>query len=60
MVLLTNKTRLIIKGFRQQEGVFNIYSPVLIITFIQILIFIATINKFEIYQIDVKITFLKW
>ena len=53
MVLLTNKTRLIIKGFRQQEGVFNIYSPVLIITFIQILISIATINKFEIYQTDI-------
>ena len=37
---------------------FNTYSLMLRITSIQILIVITTINKLEIHQMDIKITFL--
>ena len=54
------KTRLVVKGYKQKEGLdyFDIYSPVTRITFIQMLIAIATRNNFEIHQMDVKTTFL--
>jgi hypothetical protein len=38
---------------------FDIYSPVSKINCIQMLISITTINKLEIYQMDVKTTLLK-
>jgi len=55
------KARLVVKCFKQQEGVnyFDRYSHVSIITSIQTLIVITTINKLEIHQMDAKITFLK-
>jgi hypothetical protein len=50
----------IVQGSKQQ-GVedFGIYSYVSRITSIQTLIVITSINKFEIHQMNVKITFLK-
>jgi hypothetical protein len=55
------KARLVVKCFKQQEGVnyFDRYSHVSRITSIQTLIVITTINKLEIHQMDAKITFLK-
>jgi hypothetical protein len=55
-----NKATHIVQGSKQQ-GVedFGIYSYVSRITSIRTLIAITSINKFEIYQMDVTITFLK-
>jgi hypothetical protein len=55
------KVRLVVKCLKQQEGMnyFDRYSHVSRITSIQTLIVITTINKLEIHQMDVKITFLK-
>ncbi|KAK3030753.1 hypothetical protein RJ639_036557 [Escallonia herrerae] len=52
------KARLVVKRYRQKEGLdyFDTYSPVTRITFIQILI--AAINNLEIHQMDVKTAFL--
>jgi hypothetical protein len=54
------KARLVVKGFRQQEGIdyFDTYLLISRITFIQILIAILAIKKHEIHQMNVKITFL--
>ena len=54
------KARLVIKGYKQREGLdyFNSYSPVTRISSIRMLIAIATIHNLEIYQMDVKTTFL--
>ena len=54
------KARLVIKGYRQREGVdlFDTYSPVTRITSIRILIAFASINNLEIHQMDVKTAFL--
>ena len=54
------KPRPVVKSFRQQESMnyFDTYLYVPIITSIQTLIAIATINKLEMHQIDVKITLL--
>jgi hypothetical protein len=54
------KARLVIKEFRQQDGVehFDAYLPISRIISIQTLIVIITINKLEIHQIDVKINLL--
>jgi len=55
------KARLVVKCLKQQEGMncFDRYSHVSRITSIQTLIVITTINKLEINQMNVKITFLK-
>jgi hypothetical protein len=54
------KARFVVKGFRQQEGIyyFDTYLLILRITFIQILIAILAIKKHEIHQMNVKTTFL--
>ena len=54
------KARLVIKGYRQKEGLdyFDTYSPVTHITSIRMLIAIAAIFGLEIHQMDVKTTFL--
>jgi len=56
------KAILVIKGFRQKKSVdyFDTYSPLSRITSIWTLIVIATINKLEIHQFDIKIIFFKW
>ena len=54
------KACLVSKGYQQKEGLdfFDTYSPVTRITSIRMLIAIAAIHNFEIYQMDVKIAFL--
>jgi hypothetical protein len=54
------KTRLVVKGFRQQEGIdyFDTYLLISRINFIQILIAILAIKKHEIHQMGVKTTLL--
>ena len=54
------KARLVIKGYKQKEGLdyFDTYSPVTRISSILMLIAIAAIHNLEIHQMDVKIAFL--
>ena len=54
------KARLVVKGYKQREGLdyFNTYSPIARITSIRMLIAIGTVYKLEIHQMDVKTTFL--
>ncbi|KAL0550095.1 hypothetical protein IC582_014593 [Cucumis melo] len=54
------KARLVVKGYKQQEGLdyFDTYSPVTRITSIRMLIAISALHGFEIHQMDVKTTFL--
>ena len=54
------KARLVIKGYRQKEGLdyFDTYSPVTRITSICMLIAIAALYNLEIHQMDDKIAFL--
>ena len=54
------KARLVVKGYKQREGLdyFNTYSPITRITSIRMLISIAAVYKLEIHQMDVKTAFL--
>ncbi|KAD2393513.1 hypothetical protein E3N88_40490 [Mikania micrantha] len=54
------KARLVIKGFRQKEGVdyFDTYSPVTRITSIRLVLGIAALRNLEVHQMDVKTAFL--
>ena len=54
------KARLVVKGFRQKEGLdyFDTYSPVTRITSIRMLIALAAVYGLEIHQMDVKKAFL--
>ena len=54
------KARLVIKGYRQKEGLdyFDTYSPVTRITSIRMIIAIAALRDLEIHQMDVKTAFL--
>ena len=54
------KARLVIKGYRQKEGLdyFDTYSPVTRITSIRMVIAIAALRNLEIHQMDVKTAFL--
>ena len=54
------KARLVVKGFRQKEGLdyFDTYSPVTRITSIRMLIALAAVYGLEIHQMDVKTVFL--
>ncbi|GJU82093.1 retrovirus-related pol polyprotein from transposon TNT 1-94 [Tanacetum coccineum] len=54
------KARLVIKGYRQREGLdyFDTYSPVTRITSIRMIIAIAALRNLEIHQMDVKTAFL--
>ncbi|GJZ88510.1 retrotransposon protein, putative, ty1-copia subclass [Tanacetum coccineum] len=54
------KARLVIKGFRQREGLdyFDNYSPVTRITSIRMILPIAVLKNFEVHQMDVKTAFL--
>ncbi|XP_070005775.1 uncharacterized protein [Nicotiana sylvestris] len=51
------KARLVVKGYRQWEGLdyFDTYSPVTRITSIRTLVALATVYGLEIHQMDVKI-----
>ena len=54
------KARLVVKGFKQTEGIdyFDTYSPVTRITSIRMIIAIAALYDLEIHQMDVKTAFL--
>ena len=54
------KAQLIIKGYKQKEGLdyFDTNSLITRISSIRMLIAIATIHNLEIHQMDVKTTFL--
>jgi len=54
------KARLVIKGYRQREGLdyFDTYSPVTRINSIRMIIAIAALRNLEIHQMDVKTAFL--
>ncbi|KAH9751211.1 hypothetical protein KPL71_014192 [Citrus sinensis] len=54
------KARLVIKGYRQREGLdyFDTYSSVARINSIQMIIAIAALRNLEIHQMDVKTAFL--
>ncbi|KAD5960509.1 hypothetical protein E3N88_11981 [Mikania micrantha] len=54
------KTRLVIKGFRQKEGLdyFDTYSPVTRITLIRLVLAIVALRDLEVHQVDVKTSFL--
>ncbi|KAK9052683.1 hypothetical protein SSX86_029313 [Deinandra increscens subsp. villosa] len=54
------KARLVIKGYRQKEGLdyFDTYSPVTRITSVRLVLAIAALRKLEVHQMDVKTAFL--
>ena len=54
------KARLVVKGYRQKEGLdyFDTYSPVTRITSIRRLIALAAVHDLKIHQMDVKTAFL--
>ena len=54
------KARLVIKGYKQKEGLdyFDTYSSMTRISSIRMLIAIAAIHNLEIHQMDVKTAFL--
>ncbi|KAK9041693.1 hypothetical protein V6N11_016783 [Hibiscus sabdariffa] len=53
------KARLVIKGYRQKEGLdyFDTYSPVSRITSIRMILAIAALRNIEVHQMDVKTAF---
>ena len=59
-LLIKYNVRLIIKGYKQKEGLdyFDTYSLVTRISSIRMLIAITTIHNLEIHQMDVKTAFL--
>ena len=54
------KARLVIKGYRQTEGLdhFDTYSPVMRINSIRMVLAIAALKDLEVHQMDVKRAFL--
>ena len=54
------KARLIVKGYKQKEGLdyFDTYSPVTRITTIRMFIVLAAVHDLKIHQVDVKTAFL--
>ncbi|GJR60065.1 retrotransposon protein, putative, ty1-copia subclass [Tanacetum coccineum] len=54
------KARLVIKGFRQCEGLdfFDTYLPVTRITSIRMVLAIVALRKLEVHQMDMEMTFL--
>ena len=54
------KARLVIKGYKQREGLdyFDTYSPVTRINSIRMILAIAALRNLEIHQMDVKTAFL--
>jgi hypothetical protein len=59
-VVIRNKTRLVVKGYSQVEGLNfdETFAPVARIKSIHILLAYATHHDFKLYQIDAKSAFL--
>ena len=57
---MTFKSQLVAKGFRQIHGIDydETFSPVVMLKFIRILLAIVAYSDYEIWQLDVKKTFL--
>jgi hypothetical protein len=58
--LQTFKSRLVVKGFKQKEGIdyFDTYASVARITSIRVLMALASIFDLYVHQMDVKTAFL--
>ena len=56
----TSKARLVAKGYTQKEGINSeeTFSPITMLKSIRILLSIAAMLDYEIWQIDVKTAFL--
>lgn len=56
------KVKLVVKGFKQREGIdyFDIYAPIARISTIRLLIALASICNLVIHQKDVKNSFFEW
>ena len=54
------KARLVIKGYRQREGLdyFDTYSPMMRMNSIRMILAIAALWNLEVHQMDVKTAFL--
>ena len=54
------KARLVIKGYKQREGLdyFDTYSPMTRINSIKMILAVAALRNLEVHQMDVKTTFL--
>ena len=54
------KARLVIKGYRQREGLdyFDTYSPMTRINSIRMILAIVAVRNLEVHQMDVKTAFL--
>ena len=54
------KARLVIKGYKQKEGLdyFDAYSPMKRINFIRMVLAIVALRNFEVHQMDVTTAFL--
>ena len=59
-IVITYKARLVAKGYRQRQGIDydETFSPVAMLKSIRILLAIAAHYDYEIWQMDVKTTFL--
>ena len=59
-VIVRNKARLVVRGFRQIEGLdyTEVYAPVARLEAIRIFLAYASYMKFTVYQMDVKTAFL--
>ena len=59
-VIVRNKARLVVQGFRQEEGIdYNEgYAPVARLEAIRIFLVYASFKGFKVYQMDVKSAFL--
>ncbi|GJX02891.1 retrovirus-related pol polyprotein from transposon TNT 1-94 [Tanacetum coccineum] len=59
-IVSRNKARLVAQGYNQQEGIDydETYAPVARLESIRILLAIACVNDFKLYQMDVKSAFL--
>ncbi|KAI3732428.1 hypothetical protein L1987_63633 [Smallanthus sonchifolius] len=59
-IVIRNKTRLVVQGFRQIEGIdYNeVFAPVARLEAIRIFLAYASYKRFKVYQMDVKSAFL--
>jgi len=59
-VIVRNKARLVAKGYNQEEGIDHgeTYAPVARLEAVRLLLAYASMNRFKLYQMDVKSAFL--